>query len=199
MELPKFIANQCFELYSIDSKFKLDGVKDMDVKIHKKANKKNVTLCLLSETLLVTAECVGSKNKTLLLYPPMPLTHITLEKGIFGSKGVDLLMTGSDMIYSLKISPYVMLILKPVNAEFGQAFLNQLEIAKTNVATQILSTFSKVQEICVLPPIVENDNKIKMSAQVPYHTIEHNAILANSIEPEIVWSLLIVGGFTPIY
>ena len=31
---------------------------------------------------------------------------------------------------------------------------------------------------------VENDNEIKLAVQLPYHTIEHNAILANSIELE---------------
>jgi hypothetical protein len=143
MELPKFIATQCFEAYSIDSKFKLIGMKDLDVKVHNSAHKRKMILTLLSDTLIITAECYSPSNKQLLLYPPMPLTHITLEKGIFGSKGNVLLMAGSDMIYSLKISPYVMLILKPTNVEFGLAFVTEVEGAKNNVASTSLGVSPK--------------------------------------------------------
>lgn len=81
--LPLLLTSQKFDAYQLNSHTKIISmVKNNTLKINEKTPKTRLVLHLLSDTLVITSELDPQSNKRDLLYPPMPLTHITLDTSL---------------------------------------------------------------------------------------------------------------------
>lgn len=105
-ELPQIFFSESFESIPITQDLKLF------VRQRKERHRMIVRLNLFSDFILITVDD-GVDN--MLLFPPMPLSHISLESHLEGG-------TDSVMI-TLKLSPFKMLLLEPCLQSSGEKLL----------------------------------------------------------------------------
>jgi hypothetical protein len=94
------------------------------VQMNRNLTSTNIVLCLLSDTIIVTSEPHYANNSKKLLYPPMPLSHISFDRAV----------EKYEKLYALKLSPYCVLYIMP-NDEFAEELAERLfSMKKTNIA-----------------------------------------------------------------
>jgi hypothetical protein len=162
--LPLLLTSQKFDAYQLNSHTKIISmVKNNTLKINEKTPKTRLVLHLLSDTLVITSELDPQSNKRDLLYPPMPLTHITLDTSLVQNGYYLLIVDDRNKIYTLKLSPFSMLVIRPVDVNSGNQFIKELEMATEALKGEFLDETSGInkQEIAKnntkdTPEIIQN-------------------------------------------
>ncbi|KAJ3271660.1 hypothetical protein HDV01_006439 [Terramyces sp. JEL0728] len=113
-QLPEILASEEFQVLPISEHIKLFTKKN-DNFVLNNVHVEDLVLHLLSDTLVITGKIDTKTNQMLLLYPPMPVTHISIEKHAC-----------VDNVYSLKISPFCILLIKCVDLSRGKQFADLL-------------------------------------------------------------------------
>lgn len=115
-ELPHHLFSAAYQAFPIQADSKIASFDKNRLNISFSNSKARILdLNLFSDTLMITGEAFQGKKP--LLYPPMPLTHISLELHLESTKAP---------VYCLKISPFQMLLLKPHDPSAGSHLLELL-------------------------------------------------------------------------
>ncbi|KAJ3256147.1 hypothetical protein HK103_005716 [Boothiomyces macroporosus] len=114
-QLPTILASEEFQVLPIAENVKLFSKKNNQLVLNTNVHGEDLNLHLLSDTLVITGKIDIKTNQLHLLYPPMPLTHISMEKHGF-----------VENIYSLKLSPFCVIMIKCSDSERGKAFVELL-------------------------------------------------------------------------
>lgn len=136
-ELPQIFFSETFELLPITQDLKFSARQ------RKEKSRMIARLNLFSDFILITAE---DGVDSMLLFPPMPLSHIFLES--------QLVHGGSSMMITLKLSPFKMLLLEPCLKSSGEKLVQvkeslvQLALQKGQPPSK--SPLNEVRSLCIL-------------------------------------------------
>ncbi|KAJ3319711.1 hypothetical protein HDV06_006127 [Boothiomyces sp. JEL0866] len=84
-QLPNILASEEFQILPISEHVKLFSKKNNHFVLNN-VNSEDLVLHMLTDTLVITGKIDVKTNQMHLLYPPMPLTHISIEKNLIRSK-----------------------------------------------------------------------------------------------------------------
>ncbi|KAJ3348667.1 hypothetical protein HDU91_006521, partial [Kappamyces sp. JEL0680] len=128
--LPKYLVSETFDAFPIKSDVKVVTLdRNKTLKVVDGTNNPEFTLNVFSDFVLITRL---RNNIHQLLYPPMPLTHIALDLHM------ECLDNDGKTLYGLKISPFVMFLIRPKNIMAGGSLMNKILDLQNNQSKKSL-------------------------------------------------------------
>lgn len=119
-----------FELLPIDKNVVIFNATKAELKKCKNVkNTKTIIIHILGNNLLITKK-VDMLYKYELLYPPMPLTHVSISEIVEG-------------IFQLKLSPYRMLLIRACPGKSNE-FINEIINLKKQINGKCIKSISEV-------------------------------------------------------